>query len=206
MTEEKETKVEKAEKKNVITSKFGKQKQVEVPITDFDNKIIGTRKALFNYPGTQVAQQMQDVLASGDGYYNLADFYERLMKDVILKPKVSYEYFDKKLKQADKTKQVTVSGVTYDLKFKDFRTAMLVAEFNKVNSPDAQPSDYVEALMSEVIRVNGKKTNYDYWDKHDGYQQILGEASDFNQSRLAAEGFMSLMNAAASFFIGVFNK
>lgn len=205
MADVKETE-KKVEKKNVITSKFGKQKQVDVPITDLKNEIIGNRKVLLNYPGTQKAQQMQDILVSGNGYYDLVDFYERLMKDVILKPKVSYDYFDKKLKKEDKAKQITVAGVTYDLKFEDFRTGMLVAQFSQENSPDARPSDYAEELMSEVIKANGKKTNYDYWDQHDGYQEVLDQASDFVQSRLAAEGFMSLMNAAAFFLITVFNK
>lgn len=210
MAEEKVVKAEetkKTEKKNVIASKFGKQEKVDVPVTNLDGEETGeVIKALLNYPGTQAAQKLQDTLQSANGYYNLVDFYQGLMKDVILKPKVSYEYFDKKIKEADKTKQIKVAGVTYDLKFKDFHTAVLVEQFDPASSPDSSNGDFISGLMEEVVRTNGKKTNFDYWDKHDGYLEVMAGAGDFLRSRLETAGFMSLMNAAARFLITTINK
>ncbi|MEK4219959.1 hypothetical protein NYE57_18140 [Bacillus sp. FSL L8-0222] len=66
-------------------SKFGKQKKVTIQGTEYT----------LQHPGTKRNVELQDeAINVNTGKPNSAGLYELYMKEVVVDPKVSYEYFD----------------------------------------------------------------------------------------------------------------
>ncbi|KIO58726.1 hypothetical protein B4143_4353 [Bacillus subtilis] len=68
-------------------SKFGKQKKVTIQGTEYTLQHPGTRRSIeFN----------DEAININTGMFSSAKLYELYMKEVVVEPKVSYDYFDKK--------------------------------------------------------------------------------------------------------------
>ncbi|MBE0185624.1 MULTISPECIES: hypothetical protein [Bacillus] len=66
-------------------SKFGKQKKVTIQGTEYT----------LQHPGTRRMVELQDEAVNlNTGKPTSADLYELYMKEVVVDPKVNYEYFD----------------------------------------------------------------------------------------------------------------
>lgn len=66
-------------------SKFGKQKKVTIQGTEYT----------LQHPGTRRMVELQDEAVNlNTGKPNSADLYDLYMKEVVVDPKVNYEYFD----------------------------------------------------------------------------------------------------------------
>ena len=160
---------------------------------------------LFTYPGTFYVQQNVKDASNVNGYENKALLHQALMK-FILEGDYDYSFFDKQIKDADKTSSVKAkdhdgSIVNYDFKFPGLERLENMVEDSKMYNGGIAMSEYNKQVMQHVLIST--KIKFDYWDHHDGYATTMQEAdvflgtvsseSDFNEVMAAAEDFVKRM-------------
>ncbi|MED4977223.1 hypothetical protein NST70_13675 [Weizmannia sp. FSL K6-0777] len=74
-------------------------------------------------------------------------------------------------------KKVTIDGIEYTLQFPGVREVVRMRDRNKNNVGQLVEEKYYEDVMKNVIV--DPKTNWDYWEEHDGFKEIMDEAATF---------------------------
>lgn len=74
-------------------------------------------------------------------------------------------------------KKVTIDGIEYTLQFPGVREVVRMRDRNKNNAGQLVEEKYYEDVMKNVIV--DPKTNWDYWEEHDGFKEIMDEAATF---------------------------
>ena len=81
------------------------------------------------------------------------------------------------LKRMGKTEKVTVKGQDYTLFFPGLKKAHQIVDLSRMGNGVMDNSAYDEALMKQVIV--DPKTDWDYWDDHEGYGEVMEKADQF---------------------------
>lgn len=160
---------------------------------------------LFTYPGTFFVQQKVVDASMVNGFQDKVLLYEALMKN-ILEGDYDWDYFDKQIKDEDKTNSVTAEDhdgneVEYKLKYPGLKRQYSMVEESRTVNGSIAMAEFNKQLMQHVIVSPNIK--FDYWDHHDGYQKIMeegnvflgtvGSESDFNEVMEAASDFVNRM-------------
>lgn len=160
---------------------------------------------LFTYPGTFFVQQKVVDASMVNGFQDKVLLYEALMKN-ILEGDYDWDYFDKQIKDEDKTNSATAEDhdgneVEYKLKYPGLKRQYSMVEESLTVNRSIAMAEFNKQLMQHVIVSPNIK--FDYWDHHDGYQKIMeegnvflgtvGSESDFNEVMEAASDFVNRM-------------
>ncbi|ATU69478.1 hypothetical protein CT113_03630 [Levilactobacillus brevis] len=160
---------------------------------------------LFTYPGTFFVQQKVVDASMVNGFQDKVLLYEALMKN-ILEGDYDWDYFDKQIKDEDKTNSVTAEDhdgneVEYKLKYPGLKRQYSMVEESRTVNGSIAMAEFNKQLMQHVIVSPNIK--FDYWDHHDGYQKIMeegnvflgtvGSESDFNEVMEATSDFVNRM-------------
>jgi hypothetical protein len=74
-------------------------------------------------------------------------------------------------------KTIEVEGVKYILQHPGTRFAVKMRDMAKDHNGQLIEEKYYEELMKHVIFTeDGQKTNWDYWDEHEGFAEVIKEA------------------------------
>lgn len=91
----------------------------------------------------------------------------------ILEEKEVKENQKKMVKKAFRQETVEIAGEEYTFQFPGMKYALPI--MRKQYSDDA--NEFVEELMDKIIVK--PKTNWEYWDEHSGFDEVISEASEF---------------------------
>lgn len=81
-----------------------------------------------------------------------------------------------------KQDKLTAGGVEYTFQFPGTRKSQEILDMAKGPAGKFNDTVYNEQLMEHVIVA--PKTNWDYWDEHDGYREVMDAADRFLGSLL----------------------
>lgn len=76
-----------------------------------------------------------------------------------------------------KSEKDTIAGIEYTFQFPGTKRAQQILDASKTFGGVFSDSAYNEALMKDVI-VH-PKTDWDYWDNHKGYREVMRKADTF---------------------------
>ena len=77
-------------------------------------------------------------------------------------------------------KTIEVAGVKYILQHPGVRFAVKMRDTSKDYNGQLIEEKYYEQIMEHVIFTeDGKRTNWDYWDEHEGFNEVMKEAITF---------------------------
>ncbi len=76
----------------------------------FTKEINGT-KYTFKYPGRRRASEITDDCKDNNGNIVMKDFYQKLYDEVIVDPKVSFDYFDEFIDDHDEVAKIAANCV-----------------------------------------------------------------------------------------------
>ena len=77
----------------------------------------------------------------------------------------------------EKQKKYECEGVEYTFQRPPMREVIKIRDRNKNENGDIIEEKYYKELMDHVIV--DPKTDWDYWDEHDGFNEVMTEASKF---------------------------
>lgn len=83
----------------------------------------------------------------------------------------------KPLNKFGKQEKVTVAGIEYTMQFPGVRRAQQILDSSKGPAGIFFDEAYNTKLMEEVIVE--PKIDWDYWDEHEGYRELMDEADTF---------------------------
>lgn len=156
---------------------------------------------LFTYPGTFFVQQKVVDASMVNGFQDKVLLYEALMKN-ILEGDYDWDYFDKQIKDEDKTNSVTAEDhdgneVEYKLKYPGLKRQYSMVEESRTVNGSIAMAEFNKQLMQHVIVSPNIK--FDYWDHHDGYQKTMEEGNVFLGTVGSESDFKEVMEAASDF-------
>ena len=156
---------------------------------------------LFTYPGTFFVQQKVVDASMVNGFQDKVLLYEALMKN-ILEGDYDWDYFDKQIKDEDKTNSVTAEDhdgneVEYKLKYPGLKRQYSMVEESRTVNGSIAMAEFNKQLMQHVIVSPNIK--FDYWDHHDGYRKIMEEGNVFLGTVSSESDFNEVMEAASDF-------
>lgn len=222
MDENKDKVTQETENKAIkeVVGKFGKQKtyNYEEKVKNKETGKVDTKvhPFVFNYPGTRKASK---IIQLSNGEFDITDntsFYEALMnEDVIVSPKLSWEYWDKKLKKDDKQTSITLVDsnkykIKYLIDFPGYKIAQKLIDIRGNRRGQAQMDDLYDSIFAlGIIKVDGEpdtKVDWDYFDSHEGLLQIMMTTIGLVEDDLNKNGFSEVMEEANSFLTELFFK
>ena len=156
---------------------------------------------LFTYPGTFFVQQNVVDASMVNGFQDKVLLYEALMKN-ILEGDYDWDYFDKQIKDEDKTNSATAEDhdgneVEYKLKYPGLKRQYSMVEESRTVNGSIAMAEFNKQLMQHVIVSPNIK--FDYWDHHDGYQKIMEEGNVFLGTVGSESDFKEVMEASSDF-------
>lgn len=160
---------------------------------------------LFTFPSMlEVQSEIIDASQIGNGLLSLKLQREALMKMVIEDPQTSWDYWDKKIANKDKTEVVEVEDfdgakVKYAYKFPGMELANSLTEQATDEDGVFSTAEYYKLLMQHVITVDGEPINFEYWDHHQGYGEVVSGAEAFIGGILEDSEGMEVLGAAMAF-------
>ncbi|WP_143463344.1 hypothetical protein [Levilactobacillus enshiensis] len=158
-------------------------------------------KYRFTYPGTFFVQQNVIDASMAAGYQSKPLLYEALMKN-ILEGDYDWDYFDKQIKDEDKTNTATAKDhdgtkIEYTYTYPGLKRQYQMVEESKTVNGSISMAEFNKQLMQRVI--TSPQIKFDYWDHHDGYNPIMTEGNYFLGTVGGESEFEEVMNAASDF-------
>lgn len=159
------------------------------------------KEYLLTYPGTFFVQQNVVDASMVNGFQDKVLLYEALMKN-ILEGDYGWDYFDKQIKDEDKTNSVTVedhdgSEVEYKFKHPGLKRQYSMLEESRTVNGSIAMAEFNKQLMQHVLVSPNIK--FDYWDHHDGYKKVMEEGNFFLGTVGGESDFNEVMEAASDF-------
>jgi hypothetical protein len=159
-------------------------------------------KYLFMFTNTKKVQDMLDSTLRPDGIRSPMLLAQVIMENIIEGNEYSFEYFDKKIANKDKSDSITLTDEDgNEIKTYDFKWPGLV-KYEQMNEKALNQygvttdSKMFEGLMKNVIQGD---IDWKYWDEHEGYTEVMTAASDFVEQTFAKSEFAEVMQAATNF-------
>jgi len=194
---------DKAKTTKVTYAKFGKQETYK---SDAGNEYT------FTFPGTRTVEskiRQGSLLADGTQSERLLD---KALLEIVVQGKLDadgnqpsdWAYWDNKVAKKDRKETIKVADhdgteIEYKLEFPGIEKVLAIKEVSTSDTGVLDEAEYYDQLMQQVIK--SPDVDYDYWDAHDGFLEVMHEADVF----IGGTVFGSEMNdviAAANQFVG----
>lgn len=82
------------------------------------------------------------------------------------------------LRKYGQSEDHTVAGIDYTFQFPGVRHAQRIIDAAKIGPNTYSDEAYNSAIMSDVI-VKPANIDWDYWEEHDGYREVMALADNF---------------------------
>lgn len=156
---------------------------------------------LFTYPGTFFVQQEVVDASMVNGAQDKVLLYEALMKH-ILEGDYDWNYFNKQIKDDDKTNSVIAKDhddkdVEYKFKHPGLKRQYSMVEESRMVNGSISMAEFNKQIMQHVLVSPTIK--FDYWDHHDGYATVMEAANIFLGTVGSESEFKEVMEAASDF-------
>src|SRR5690625_4137943 len=120
-------------------------------------------KYIFQHPGIRYSEQMKDDSKDRNGKMMWHRYYEKIMDNVIVEPKVSYEYFDEL--DGDKEETIKINDTEYQLVYPGTKTlSEMTYHFTDSRGLPSEVNTK-EQLMKNIIRVDDNPVSYEFFDE-----------------------------------------
>ncbi|WP_117017524.1 hypothetical protein [Aeribacillus pallidus] len=73
-------------------------------------------------------------------------------------------------------KTIEVEGKKYILQHPGTRFSVKMRDMANVNGQFVEEKYYEELMKHVIFTEEGKQTNWDYWDEHEGFAEVIKEA------------------------------
>jgi hypothetical protein len=161
---------------------------------------------IFMFTNTRKVQALLDAANRPDGIQSETLLTRLLMDQVLEGNEYDFDYFEKKIANKDKSDEITLEDqdgnqTTYQMKWPGLEAVERMLDGATDSDGKLVNSVLYDSLMKHVITT---KVDWKYWDEHDGYAEVMGEAEAFIQTTLQNSEFHEVMVAAYAFLIRKF--
>lgn len=156
-------------------------------------------KYIFQHPGIRFSEQMKDEAKDQNGKFMPQKYHKKTMENVIVEPKVDYDYFDELEK--GKTKTLKPSDTEYTLVYPDTKTISEMQYYFLDGRGRMSELNAKEQFMKHIIKVDENPVTFEFFDELGDiqeYNEVISAAKDF----LEDTEFLKVVNAAGDFLRG----
>lgn len=159
-------------------------------------------KYMFMFTNTHKVQAMLDTTIRPDGGQSDLLLTKLLMDNILEGNEYDFAYFDKKIANKDKSDEIILTDedgeeiATYTFKWPGLLEYQRMLEVAKDANGNVMNSAMFELIMENVITP---KTDWKYWDEHEGYNDVMLNAQAFLNRTLQNSEFSEVMGAATDF-------